>query len=128
MDAGIPAPHDRSRYEGKNLLKLLLALLGPAFILFLNIALSTAGRAPGFSAEGARLMRWCSLAILAVFFLLEVFCARYVQRLLRPAASLMRDAAQYVAVLALCLFTSYCGAVICEAFGYEVLLRISQPR
>jgi hypothetical protein len=128
MDATVPAGHDRSRYEGKNLLLLLLALFGPAFVLFLQLALSIIVRASSLRSGQSIWMGRLCYGILAVFFLLEIFCARYVQRLLRPATTAVRDALQYVAVFALCLFTSYCAAVICEAFGYEVLLRLSQPR
>lgn len=113
----------RSHYEGRNLLLLLLALFGPAFVLFLELATSVVQRL-GRSHAGSAIPH----ILLGVFFALEIFCARYVQRLLRPPRTRGRDAAQYLAVLALCLFTSYCGAVVCEAFGYEVLLRASQPR
>lgn len=128
MEASATAGHDRSRYEGKNLLKLLFVLFGPAFVLFLKFAFSVSDRGPGITAEQAVWMHRMSTVILAVFILLEIVSARYVQRLLRPAPTRVRDAAQYLAVLALCLFSCYCGAVICEAFGYEVLLRIAQPR
>jgi hypothetical protein len=113
----------RSHYEGRNLLFLLLALFGPAFVLFLELASSVVQRLGRIQAGAA-----VPHLLLGVFIVLEIFCARYVQRLLRPARTRWQDAAQYLGVLVLCLFTSYCGAVVCEAFGYEVLLRLSQPR
>jgi hypothetical protein len=112
-----------SRYQGRNLLFLLLALFGPAFVLFLEFASSVVQRlGRGHPAPTTPHI------LLGVFFALELLCARYVQRSLWPPRQGWHDAAQYLGVLALCLFTSYCGAVVCEAFGYEVLLRLSQPR
>jgi hypothetical protein len=122
-----PTPHDRTRYEGKNLFRLLLALGGPAFILFLRIVLAIAmGRSAATASDVAWLNRG-SYAILAAFFVVELFCARYVQGLLRPARTQLSKAVQYAGVLLLCLFISVCGAVACEAFGYAVFLRVG-PR
>lgn len=123
MQAGTSTDHDRSRYEGKNLLLLLLALFGPALILFLVLALRVINRLGRAHPSASS-----SYVLLAVFLVTELVSARYVQRLLPAADSRLRDALNYLGVLALCLFTSYCAAVVCEAFGYEVLLRLSQPR
>jgi hypothetical protein len=121
-----PTPHDRTRYEGKNLLRLLLALGVPAFVLFLRIVLAIALSRSAVTASQVAWLNRASYAILAAFFVLELFCARYVQRLLRPARTRLVEAVQYVAVLLLCLFISICGAVACEAFGYAVFLRVGQ--
>ena len=121
-----PAPHDRTRYEGKNLLRLLLALGGPAFVLFLRIVLAIAAGRSAITASELAWLNRASLVILAAFFVLELFCARYVQGLLRPARTRFIDAVQFIGVLVLCLFFSVCGAVACEAFGYAVFLRVGQ--
>lgn len=128
MEATAPASHDRTRYEGKKLLLLLLALFGPGFILFLKIVFSIVETGSAISSRQIAWLHGGSYAVLAVFFLLEIVCARYVQPLLPAARTRLMNAAQYAGVLLLCLFTSYCGAVTCEALGYEVFLRVGPQR
>lgn len=127
MEAAAPAAHDRSQYQGKKLLLLLIALFGPAFVLFLKMVCGIAGSAQRVTASQLRWLSLSSYTILALFLLLQIVCARYVQRLLPPASSRIAEAAQYAGVLLVCLFISYCGAVSCEAFGYVVFLRLAQP-
>ncbi len=116
-------PHDRTRYEWKNLLRLLVAMFGPGVFLFLKIVLSTAESRIGVTAGQIVWMNRASYGLLAMFFVTQFLAARYVQRLMPPARTKLRDAGQYVGVLFLCLFISYCGAAICEAFGVEFLIR-----
>ena len=124
--AAKPRRHDRSRYEGKNLLRLLLALGLPAFILYLRIvflfAADTAGSNHG---PGVWLVR-ASYLVLLIFVIVQAFCARYVQRLLQPAKTRLLDALQYLAIFAMCVFFSITGAIACEAFGYNLFLRVAQ--
>ncbi len=128
MEAAASVPHDRSRYEGKNLLRLLLAFFGPALLLFLKIVVSIAEAGNRVTAREMLWMNRASYAVLAIFLLVSLLCARYVQRLLPLARTRIIDVLQYAGVLVLCLFTSYCGAVVCEAFGYEVFIRLAQQR
>ena len=118
--------HDRSRYEGKNLLRLLLALGLPAFILYLRIVFLFAADTVGLShGSGVWLVR-ASYLVLFIFLIVQAFCARYVQKLLRPAGTRLVDALKYLAILAMCVFFSITGAIACEAFGYNVFLRVAQ--
>jgi hypothetical protein len=126
MEAIASAPHGRSAYQGGNLLRLLLAFGVPAFVLFLRIVLAIAASSSRVTTGQVAWLNRASYAILPVFFVLELFCARYVQRLLRPARTPVVSALQYVGVLALCLFFSVCGAIGCEAFGYALFLRVAQ--
>ena len=126
MEAIASVSHDRSAYQGRNLLRLLLAFGVPAFLLFLRIVLAIAASDWRVTAGQVAWLNRASYAILAVFFVLELFCARYVQRLLRPARTPLVNALQYLGMLALCLFFSICGAVACEAFGYAFFIRVAQ--
>ena len=124
--AANPPRHYRSRYEGKNLLRLLLALGVPAFILYLRIVFLFAADTAGLShAPGVWLVR-ASYLVLFIFVIVQAFCARYVQKLLRPAKTRLRDALQYLAIFAMCVFFSITGAIACEAFGYNLFLRVAQ--
>lgn len=116
-----------SRYEGKNLLRLLLAMGVPAVILYLRIVFAIAGARTATGSQARLWLEGGSYAVLAVFLVVQALCARYVQRLLRPASNRLRDALQYAGVFAMCVFFSVSGAIACEAFGYAVFLRAA-PR
>ncbi len=116
------AAHDRSRYEGGNLLRLLLALGIPALILSFSLTFA-------FAASGSRVTQNQYGALLlasritsGVFFVVQLFCARYVQGLLKIQASKLRSALQYVGVLLFCLFISVVSAIACQSFGYRFYL------
>lgn len=126
MDAAATASHDRTQYQGRNLLILLLALFGPAFVLFLKIVCSIAESANGISPATLMWLNRGSYLLLTMFLLLEIGAAWYVtKRLLPPGRTALAGAVRYAGVLLLCLFISYCGAVSCEAFGYVVFLRLA---
>lgn len=63
------------------------------------------------------------MAALLAFFLVQLVCARYMQRLLRPRQTKTGKTLQYGAVLLLALFFSLTGAVMLEAFGLNLFLR-----
>jgi len=63
-----------------------------------------------------------------LFFAVQLICARYVQRLLKPRASVPGRALQYVGVLLLCTLLSIVGAVLFEAFGYTLFLHVRNGR
>jgi hypothetical protein len=69
-------------------------------------------------------LSWSSNIALALFFLLQLFSARYIQRLLKPRTTVSGVALQYLAVLLLCGLLSVTGAVLLEAFGYTFFLRL----
>jgi hypothetical protein len=120
--------HDRTRYEGKNLFRLLLALSLPALILYGRVVIAEAASAASRNGAPSRWLARGSYAVLAIFWITQIISARYVQHLLRPARTKLRDALQYLGVFVMCLFFSFSGAIACEAFGYAVLWRFSPGR
>jgi hypothetical protein len=109
--------HDRARYEGKNLLRLLLALTVPSLLLYLRLVLAIAASPRAMQA---------SYVVLLVFLAAQAVAARRIQYLFRPTRTRMMDALQFLAVFTVCLFFSVCGAIACEAFGYAVFLRFAR--
>lgn len=93
-------------------------------MLYLRILLGTIA---GYTAQPspAQLARFTLLsnAALVAFFVVQVFCAGYIQRLVPPRRSPVAKALQYFAVLLLCIGLSVTGAVLFEAFGVAVLVR-----
>ena len=120
--------HDRSRYEGKNLLRLLLALGVPALILYFGVTLSLAASESRVTHGQYLALTRASRVFSGLFFVVQLGCARYVQRLLKTPSSRAGNALQYVAVLLLCIFISATAAVACEAFGYEFFLGVRGSR
>ena len=114
--------HDRSTYQGKNLLRLLLALGLPALILYFGNVLAFAASETRVSqAEYSMLIR-ASRTLAVLFFVAELGCARYVQRLLARPSSRFRSALQYLGALLLCVFISAGAAIACESFGYTLYM------
>ncbi len=115
--------HDRARYQGKNLLYLLAAICLPAALLYMRLVL---GLAASDSRVGPKqslwLARYSSLA-LVLFFVSQLICARYIQKLLTPGQSRTGRTMQYAAVLLTCTLLSLTGAIVLEAFGLNVFLR-----
>jgi hypothetical protein len=66
-----------------------------------------------------------SIFALIAFFLTQLICARYIQRLLKPRQIQVGKFLQYLGVLLLCVFLSLTGATILEAFGFNVFLRVA---
>jgi hypothetical protein len=118
---------DRSRYEGRNLLRLLSALGIPILILYFSVTCAlTAGRT-GQGAAGALSVTARILAF--TFYASQLYCAFRVQRaLFRPPATVAMTALQYLVVLLVCFIISITGAIACEAFGYNVFLRATSGR
>ncbi len=102
----------RTHYQGKNLLRLLLALAIPTGLLYLRIVF-----------EYIRLLYW-SDAALGLFFVVQLIAARYLQQLFRPAASKLGSVLQYGGAVLFGLFCSVTGAVMLEGFGYNFFLRV----
>lgn len=116
--------HHSDRYRGKNLLVLLLAVGVPAALLYFRVVLKYIESASRLTSTQ---LNWLSLSsdiALVLFLVVELLCARYVQRLLKPAATNIGFAVQYLGVFALCFLLSIIGAVLLEGFGYMFFLRI----
>jgi hypothetical protein len=120
--------HDLSRYQGKNLLYLLLAICVPAGLLYLRLVLGLAATDTRVTTGQAVWLNRVSIFALIVFFLAQLICARYIQRLLRPRQTGLGKSLQYGAVFLLCVFFSLTGAVILEAFGFNFFLRVGGIR
>ena len=117
-------PPDRSKYEGKNLFRLLLAIGLPALLLYLRVVFEIVGASPLVGHSQATWLHRGSYLLVGLFFALEFLCARYLQRLLRPASTRLGNTAQYAGLFVLCLLFSVTGAIVCEAFGYNFILRV----
>lgn len=111
-------------YQGKNLLRLLLALAIPTGLLYLRVVFAVAAGAGGVNhAEYVRLL-YCSDAALGLFFVVQLIAARYLQRFFRPAVTKLGSALQYGGAVLVGLFCSVTGAVMLEGFGYNFFLRV----
>ena len=116
--------HDLRRYQGKNLLYLLLAICLPAGLLYLRLILGLAATDTRVTPAQSTWLSRASLLALITFFLVQLICAFYVQRLLTSRQTAIGKSMQYGAVLLLCIFLSLTGAIILEAFGFNVFLRV----
>ena len=117
------AASHRAKYQGKQLLSLMLAICLPAALLYIRLVLAlAAGSSHATQAQSAALNGW-SLAVLLVFFAVQLVCSRYVQRLFPIPRSRFKEGLQYVGVLLLCLLFSLTGAILLEAFGWNLFLR-----
>ena len=125
--AGSPR-HDPTRYQGKNLLYLLLAICLPTGLLYLRLVLGLAATNTRVTPAQAIRLNRASICALIVFFVVQLICARYVQQLLKLRQTVIGKALQYGTVLLLCVFFSLTGAIILEAFGFNVFLRIGGLR
>ncbi len=114
--------HDRSRYEGKNLFRLLLALGVPALILYFGTALGFAASESSVTHDQYVGLIRASRVFSTIFFVVQLGCARYVQRFLKTPSSRFGNALQYLGVLLLCLFISVSATIACQSFGYEFYL------
>jgi hypothetical protein len=113
----------RTQYQGKRLFYLMLAICLPAALLYLRLVLGLAASDSRVDPlASARLNRW-SLAALGLFFIAQLLCARYLQRLLPAKPSHFSNALQYTLALALGILFSLTGAVMLEAFGLNLFLR-----
>jgi len=115
--------HDLNRYQGKNLLRLLLAICLPTGILYLRLVLGLAATGTRVTPAQSAWLNRGSIFALTVFFAVQLICARYIQRLLKLRQTAMGSFLQYAAVVLLCIFLSLTGTIILEAFGFNFFLR-----
>ena len=120
--------HDLTRYQGKNLLYLLASICLPAGLLYLRLVFGLAATDTRVTPAQSAWLNRVSTFVLVVFFLVQLFCARYVQHLLNPRRTQIGKAFQYLGVLVLCLFFSVTGTVMLEAFGFNFFLRLGGAR
>ncbi len=120
--------HDKSRYQGRNLAYLLLAICLPAALLFLRILFGVIATDRRVTPEQSDQLVVIANIALGFFFAAQLLCALYVQRLVPPRQTRRGRALQYAGVLVLCLLFSVTGAVILEAFGLNLFLRTAGVR
>src|SRR5690349_1553430 len=117
--------HDRSRYQGKRLARLLTVLIVPALILYMRVVLAiVAGRAGANAGAISRI----SDVLLVPFCAVQAGCAWYLSKLLKKPGGRVREALQYGGVLVMCIFCSITGAIVLEAFGYNLVVRVLGSR
>ena len=128
-DAVNPSSQSHSEnYRGKNLFFLLLAMAAPAALLYLRLVFGYIASEGSVSRNQLGWLTVLSNVALALFFVVQLICARRIQRLLKPRLTLPGIALQYVAVLLLCVLISVTGAVLLEGFGYNFFLRVRNAR
>ncbi len=124
MQAATRPKHDRTQYEGKKFARLLLAIGLPAALLYFRILLSAVGNyTQPITATQIGRLAFMSNLVLAAFCLVQILCARYIQRLVPPSQTALGRSFQYAAVLLMCIFFSVTGAIVLESFGYIFLMR-----
>ncbi len=123
-----PSQHSPKNYRGRNLLFLLLAVGAPAGILYSRLVFGYVASESRVSSSQIQWLSWLSNIALVLFFVVQLICARYVQRLLKTRATLPGRALQYVGVLLLCTLLSMAGTVLLEVFGYTLFLRVRNAR
>ena len=117
--------HDRSRYQGTNLLRLSAALALPPVLLYLRVVFAIAAERPGIAAAPQAWLLRLSTILLVLFFAVQLACAWYLQRFFYPTpVRPLQRALTYVAFLLVLAFLSVTGAVAFEAFGYALFVRV----
>ena len=122
MDSSV-RQHDKTRYQGKNLAYLLLAICLPAALLFLRILFGVIATDRRVTPEQSAHLALIADIALVIFFIAQVLRAAYVQRLAPRRPTRVGRLFQYAAVLVMCVFFSLTGAVMLEAFGLNLFLR-----
>jgi hypothetical protein len=124
-----PAPkHHAERYQGKRLFYLVLAICVPAALLYLRLVCGIAAADSRVAPEQSLWLERLSTGALLLFFVAQLACARYLQRLLQPRQTALGNVLQYLAVLAFCTLLSLTGAIVLEAFGFNLFLRAGASR
>jgi hypothetical protein len=119
-----PKPrHSVERYQGKRLLGLVVAICLPAALLYLRLVCGIAATDSRITPRQSIWLTRVSIAALLLFFVVQLACARHLQRLLQPRQTPVGNAVQYLAVFSFCILLSLTGAIILEAFGFDAFLR-----
>jgi hypothetical protein len=115
--------HDAGRYQGKRLLYLVVAICLPAALLYMRLVCGIAATDSRIGASQSVWLGRFSMAALLLFFVVQLASARYVQRFLQPRLTPIGNTLQYLVVFAFCVLLSLTGAVVLEAFGFDLFLR-----
>jgi amino acid transporter len=121
----VPAAADdhRSHYQGRNFLRLLLAMGLPVFVLYCRIVASIAAeRSRSSPSVHSALLRTESVCLI-LYFVVQLVCAVQLQKMFRKPANRGIYVLQYLGALLIGVLFSVCSAAVLEAFGYELLLR-----
>jgi hypothetical protein len=114
----------RTQYEGKNLLRIVLAMILPAFLLYLRLVASVAyDRTTPESAARGPLLHAQTILLIA-FVIVQILSAIPMAKLFGAARNQFVRVLQYLGALAFGTFFSICAAVLLQAFGYQFLLRV----
>ena len=125
MNAARHSAEHTARYQGRQLLSLMLAVCLPAALLYIRLVLALAAGSTRATPAQAAMLNRASLAVLLVFFVAQLLCARYLQSLFpRRPPTRLRNVLEYVAALLMGLLFSLTGAIVLEAFGWNVFLRM----
>ncbi len=114
----------KTRYQGRELLFLLIAMLVPAGMLYLSFVLAIAAGKSGPNHQTYVRLSALSTIALAVFVPVQLAGARYLQRLLPSRTSAKGKVVQYIVALATGLLFSVCAAMVLVALGLNVLARM----
>jgi len=121
----VKGQHDRTRYQGKNLAYLVLAICIPAGLLYLRLVLGLTATEGRIEPQQASRLNQFSAVVLYLFYGVQCICAWYIQQKTTKPGTLVKRAAVYVIVLLVCLFCSVTGAVMLESLGLNVFLRLA---
>lgn len=95
----------------------------PTGLLYMRLVLGLAASDNRVGPQQSLWLARLSIATLALFFVVQVICARCVQNFLPRRQSVIGKAGQYIVVLAMCILFSLTGAIVLEALGLNVFLR-----
>jgi hypothetical protein len=115
--------HDKTNYQGRKLVLLLVAIGVPALFYYFRLAMAFAAtRAGTGSSEFIWLMRG-STAALVLFFVTQFAAAWYLRRLFRRPKSSLAHGLQVAGIAVMCGAVSIGSAVLIESFALEMLIR-----
>lgn len=113
-----------TRYQGKNLVYLLMSICVPAGLLFLRLMFGVAATSSSATPLQALWLNRTANAAWVLFLIAQLAGAYYMKRMLPEKKSQLIQALQYAGVLVMGLCFSVCGAVLLEGFGYNLWLRV----
>ena len=116
-----------SRYQGKRLWSLLVALCLPAGLLYLRLVCSLTASETRVSPAQAAALNRSSTVFWILFLISQVVCARYLQRtMLPPARGHLASFLRYCAALVIGLIFSATAAITLEAIGFNFFVRMAR--
>ena len=116
----------KAKYQGRQLLFLLLAMLLPAATLYLSFVLAIAAGQIRSAAPAHFGLSTVSTVTLLLYVPVQLAAARYMQRLFTPRPSAAAKWLQYFAALATGAIFSFCAAMVLVALGVNVITRLNR--